>query len=105
MRRVIGWNQLALICKHRMGGCGIKMGSTRQDPCSNETCPILRQLPDVEPILEAVKRIEWIPQFTKNGSTMWACPSCGRTKVEGHTKGCELQDALKTVEIESKERK
>ena len=28
MRRVIGWNQLALICKHRMGGCGMETRKT-----------------------------------------------------------------------------
>jgi len=57
-RRVITFEQFAPNCKHRMGSCGMRMGSMEQIQCAMENCPILRQLPSAEPIIEAAKE-EW----------------------------------------------
>ena len=55
-RKIITFEQLAPNCKHRMGACAIRMGSIAQTPCSKETCPVMQQLPDAEPIIEAADR-------------------------------------------------
>jgi hypothetical protein len=55
-RKIIKFEQFAPNCKHKMGGCGIRADFTKQASCSFENCPILEQLPDAEPILEAATR-------------------------------------------------
>ena len=67
-RRIIKFEQFAPNCKHRMGGCGMKMGSTKQTPCSFENCPIFEQLPDAEPILEAARRMRMSLRTTGHGT-------------------------------------